>query len=249
MEYDQTPIPQIYAVARALPREAMDVWSRTLREMVPADATTARVLDLGCGTGRFASLLARTFHAGVIGVDASVRMILQRDEREAGASFVVGTAEAIPLAASAVDLVFVSMVYHHLGSAASAVTEIARVLRPGGYAIVRNPTRESADAFEYLRFFPEALALDVARMPPRRAIDDAFASAGFRGVAHRVVRHRFAEDYADYHRKIALRGLSSLQMISDAAFERGLRDFARYCRSARASGPIYEPVETFVFQR
>src|SRR2546426_830059 len=180
----------------------MDAWSRALTEMVPARATITRIVDLGCGTGRFSGLLAQTFQARVIGVDASVRMIAQRDESSAGTSFVAGTAEAIPLAAGAADLVFLSMVYHHLGSVRGTVSEIARVLRPSALAIVRNPTRETADAFEYLHFFPEALAIDVARMPSRDSIDAAFAAAEFHRVAHRIVQNRFAEDHADYYRKI-----------------------------------------------
>lgn len=227
----------------------MDAWSRALTEMVPAPAAITCIVDLGCGTGRFSGLLARTFQARVIGVDASFRMIAQRDEGSAGTSFVAGAAEAIPLAGGTADLVFLSMVYHHLESVRETVREIARVLRPGALAIVRNPTRETADAFEYLHFFPEALAIDVARMPSRDSIEAAFAAAAFHRVAHRIVRHRFAEDHADYYRKVSLRALSSLQLIPDDAFERGLRAFERHCRDAPASGPIYEPVEMFVFQR
>ncbi len=99
--------------------------------------------------------------------------------------------------------------------------------------IVRQVTCESADEYEYVRFFPDALALDLRRMPSRDGLTRAFLAEGFGRAGHRIVRHLFARSYAEYHRKISLRGL--------AAFE-------RHCR-AQGAGPIYEPVELFVFRR
>ena len=49
--------------------------------------------------------------------------------------------------------------------------------------------------------------------------------------------------------QLAMRGRSSLRRISGDAFERGLRAFEAHCRTAVVSGPIYEPVEMFVFQQ
>ena len=86
-------------------------------------------------------------------------------------------------------------------------------------------------------------------MPSRRALIGACESAGFVLRGHELVRQRFAEDHADYYRKISLRGLSSLLLISDDAFARGLRDFAAYCQSAEHHEPIYELVELFLFAR
>ena len=113
--------------------------------------------------------------------------------------------------------------------------------------MLRTPTRESLGAFTYLAFFPEALAIDEERMPSRRALIEACEAAGFVLRRHELVRQRFAEDPADYYRKISLRGLSSLLLISDEAFARGLRDFEAYCQSAERREPIYESVELFLF--
>src|SRR5438132_6918852 len=121
----------------------------------------------------------------------------------------------------------------HLGAKTAAVAELRRVARAGGHVIVRQVTRESADEYEYVRFFPDALGLDLRRMPSRDGLTRAFLAEGFGRAGHRIVRHLFARSYAEYHRKISLRGL--------AAFE-------RHCR-AQGAGPIYEPVELFVFRR
>ena len=140
------------------------------------------------------------------------------------------------------------MVYHHLHAEAT-LAEVRRVLRGGGHLMIRNPTRETVADFTYLRFFPEALAIDEDRMPSRAALVEACRTAGLTLRGHEVVCQRFADDHADYYRKISLRGLSSLLLISDEQFARGLRDFAAYCRSDERGEPIYEPVELFVFSR
>src|SRR5437667_10802052 len=150
-------------------------------------------------------------------------------------TFLAATAEALPLATGAIDLVFLSLVYYHLGAKTAALAELRRVARAGGHVIVRQVTRESADEYEYVRFFPDALALDLRRMPSRDGLTRAFLAEGFGRAGHRIVRHLFARSYAEYHRKISLRGLSSLQAISDGAFARGLAAFERHCR-ARAPG-------------
>ena len=249
MDYDRTPLPEVYRGARTLPPEAMDVWGRAIRAMLPAPSAVERVVDLGCGTARFTRLLAEVLHAPVVGVEPSLRMLGEREIRDPRlARFVAATAEAIPLADASIDLVFVSMVYHHLRPDA-ALAEVRRVLRPGGHVMIRTPTRESLGDFTFFTFFPEALAIDQARMPSREELVETCGAAGFARERHERVRQPFAADHADYYRKISLRGLSSLQLMSDDAFARGLRDFAVYCRSAERHEPIYEVVDLFLFSR
>ncbi len=121
-------------------------------------------------------------------------------------------------------------------------------LGPGGHVVVRNPTREShIEGYEFLRFFPEALDLELRRMPSRQTLIQAFLGRGFSRIAHQIIYQRFAANHADYLRKIRLRGLSSLAAISDEAFAGGLRAFETHCRAAERGEPIYEPVELFVF--
>jgi SAM-dependent methyltransferase len=249
MEYDRTPLPNVYRTARTLPPETLDLWGRAIRAMLPESAVVDRAVDLGCGTARFTGLLADVFCASVVGVDPSLRMLAEREAPDPRvARFVAGAAEALPLADRSVDLVFASMVYHHL-RAAEALAEARRVLRPGGSLMLRTPIRESLVGIPMFTFFPEALAIDEARMPSRRALVEACEAAGFMLRGHETIRQVFAEDGDDYYRKISLRGLSSLQLMSDDAFARGLREFAAYCRSAKPGEPINETVELFAFSR
>jgi ArsR family transcriptional regulator len=95
-----------------------------------------RVLDLGTGTGALALELAAA-GCRVIAVDHSPRMLEAAREKIAAAGALgielrAGDATALPLADGEVDAAFAHMVLQYLPSAAEALAEMARVVRPGG---------------------------------------------------------------------------------------------------------------------
>ena len=85
--------------------------------------------DIGCGTGRHAVRLAeRGFR--VVGIDPIPRGL------GPGIEFRLGVAEALPLEDDGVDLVWCRDVLVHSSDLGAAYREFARVLRPGGRALV-----------------------------------------------------------------------------------------------------------------
>jgi SAM-dependent methyltransferase len=90
-----------------------------------------RVLDLGCGKGRFARVLAAR-GARVVGLDVSAAMLAAA--REAGVDCVRGSARRLPFASSSFDGAIAVEVFEHLEPRAidRACEELRRVLRPGG---------------------------------------------------------------------------------------------------------------------
>ena len=90
----------------------------------------AAVLDLAAGTGKLTRLLARRFTAVyAVEPDAEMRTVLE--EAVPGVVARHGAAEAIPLDEESVDAVFVAEAFHWFDGD-RALSEIARVLRPGG---------------------------------------------------------------------------------------------------------------------
>ena len=121
-----------------------------LLALVPSDWVVA---DLGCGTGNAAEMLAPHVER-VIAVDQSDVMIdaARRRLGDAGrgfrnVEFRVGPMEALPLDDASVDAVCCSLVLHHVEQPAEAMREVARVLRPGGVALVIEMTEHGRTEF------------------------------------------------------------------------------------------------------
>ena len=99
-------------------------------------------LDLGCGNGRHAEVLAGHTDR-VVGVDASTGLLAEAGDRAAERGFdtdlVAGDAATVPLRAGTVDLAVYVATLHHLRPhkrRLASLDELARVLAPGGSALV-----------------------------------------------------------------------------------------------------------------
>lgn len=100
-----------------------------------------RVLDLGCGTGLLTAEIARAVgDAGhVLGVDPSADMRAGAEESCAGVETVriaEGSAAAIPADDGAFDKVVSLQVFEYLDDVRPALSEVSRVLRPGGRLVI-----------------------------------------------------------------------------------------------------------------
>lgn len=96
-----------------------------------------RILDVGCGTGALAGMLAERFDGLVIGVDPAAGMIRRAaDKAVLGCLFAVSYAEALPFPDGCFDAAVSAVSAHHWADAAGGFAELARVVRPGGRVIV-----------------------------------------------------------------------------------------------------------------
>jgi len=98
------------------------------------------VLDVGTGTGYLAGMMAPLV-GKMIGVDCTPAMLARAGEKMAHAGyqhvfFQEGMAEQLPLASSSVDVAMCHMLMHHVVSPRTALAELRRVVRPGGYVLI-----------------------------------------------------------------------------------------------------------------
>ncbi len=94
---------------------------------------TSRVLEIGVGTGRIALPLARRVER-VVGVDLSAAMLAKGLEKRGAlpVHFVCADATRLPCADQSVDAAVAVHVFHLIEGWRAALTELERVLRPGG---------------------------------------------------------------------------------------------------------------------
>ena len=88
-----------------------------------------RILDLGCGDGQLTLRIAAS-GAQVIGVDASPQMVAAARAR--GVKAEQGNAESLPFADRSFDAVFSNAVLHWVRDHDTMMSEVRRVLKPGG---------------------------------------------------------------------------------------------------------------------
>lgn len=89
------------------------------------------VVDIGCGEGQVSRALAAS-GCEVLGIDPTALHIEIARERGGGPRYEVGTASAIPVADGTCDAVVACLVFEHIDQVDTAISEVARVLRPGG---------------------------------------------------------------------------------------------------------------------
>ncbi|THF86533.1 methyltransferase domain-containing protein [Deinococcus sp. KSM4-11] len=121
-------------------------------------------VDVGCGTGALTgAVLEQMAPRSVVGVDPSAGYLEYArahvpDDR---AQFVVAGAQALPLEAASVDVAVAGLVLNFVPVPLEAVTEMARVVRPGGR--VAAYVWDYAGGMQLLRAFWDAVtALDPA---------------------------------------------------------------------------------------
>ncbi len=97
-----------------------------------------RVVDVGCGNGRYLSALRRRGHRGtIVGVDLSPGMLAAAKTESGGeAAFLNGDAQAIPLASSVADIALSMHMLYHVPDRSLAIRELRRIVRSGGTVLV-----------------------------------------------------------------------------------------------------------------
>ncbi len=125
-----------YGEPRPLPDPRVDRKFERMLELVAGELPRDRFLDAGCGDGRYLVALAGR-GMQMAGVDISER-ILEVTRRAAGPDVDLRRAnlEQLPFADGSFDLVLCTQVIEHLLAPELGLSELARVLAPGGVLVI-----------------------------------------------------------------------------------------------------------------
>jgi len=109
-------------------------WSKMMFDHAPDHGLW---LDLGCGTGWTMDALSELgYNRNIIGMDISSGML--KSAKKKGMTLLKGDAQNLPFNSASFDVVMAKGVLQHLPQFERAVSEIARVLKPGGIALLAN---------------------------------------------------------------------------------------------------------------
>ena len=143
------------AALSARDREALGTYAKSLLRHVPREC--ARVLEVGCGFGAFARVVAE--RAGeVTAVDVSqemLRVAAERSRDHSNLQFILGDFLRLELEPESYDCIVTMTTLHHLPQG-EAVAKMKELLRPGGVVVIHDMLDQDG-AFDW--------ALNVVRLP------------------------------------------------------------------------------------
>lgn len=148
---DPTFVRDQYSSESGLATRA-SIWHPTADGLTPHDMVLSRlrtaaprqVLDVGCGTGALAERIATELRCQVTGIDQSERMVELTSARRIPA--MIADAGELPFGQDTYDAVLAAWMLYHVADLDRALSEIRRVLRPGGlFVAVTNGDEHLAD--------------------------------------------------------------------------------------------------------
>jgi ubiquinone/menaquinone biosynthesis C-methylase UbiE len=164
--------------------------ARELAFAAIAEAAPGRVLEVGGGPGELSERIARDLGAEVVMVDSSPRMVELASAR--GVDAQVGDVQALPFGDAEFDCAVAAWMLYHVPDLDRALSELRRVLRPGGRLVAVTNGREHMQELRRLagdwawqhRFRREEAVALLERHFPRveRRDADAWATVDPEGV-------------------------------------------------------------------
>jgi ubiquinone/menaquinone biosynthesis C-methylase UbiE len=188
------------------------------------------MLDLGCGTGRFAVPITEKLGYRVTGADSSPDMLDKAREKDKNriVNWQIQDAQYLSYPEASFDIVFMSHLLHHCDNPRKVIKDCWRILDEYGVILIRYGAIEQIrDDVEHT-FFPESLAIDEARVFTVRKTEHYLKEAGFSGVASEEITQRTYDTSADHLKAVTLKSTSVLTMIPPEAFARGVARFQKH---------------------
>jgi len=226
---DYSEIAPLYDRARPSDSPHLEWWFGKLTE-AGGLGPGRRLIDLGCGTGRWTIPLAERTGCEAAGLDRSPEMLARAQEKDAGGrvTWLVGDVERLELAPDSFDCALMSLMLHHLEDHLETFRGVRRILRPGAVFLIRQGTLEQIINDATHRFFPETVTLDRKRTPLRAEVERWLAAAGFRDISAEEIAQTSYSSNENFLERSGHRVCSVLRMISDASFEEGMKRMREY---------------------
>ena len=165
---------------------------RVLLSLV-GDVKTQAILDVGCGTGRYAKLL-EDLGARMFGIDFSRKMIHIAKTITEIACYIVADASHLPFKDNVFHIVLSALVVNHIENLNLFLTEMLRTCRKGGELVMSSIWREG---FQEIKEFPEYFGKNAEFAVQEYLYPPNILHKALSGLGARVT-HSLISLYIDY---------------------------------------------------
>ncbi|MBI4768728.1 MAG: methyltransferase domain-containing protein [Deltaproteobacteria bacterium] len=204
------------------------------------DAGAEMVLEVGCGTGHWLTILQD--QTQVIGIDQSLGMLSKAVEQKGNFSLVQGNASLLPFQRKSFDMVYCVNALHHFKDPSGFITQAYELLKDYGVlALIGMNPHALQDRWFIYDYFPGTLEADLKRYPSPGTIADWMITAGFGEIRWQVAEHLLNDRHGDEVLSLTREFTSQLMLLSPEEFAKGKARLEADLRNAEKTG------ETIVF--
>ena len=207
--------------------ENVKFWTKETRKLAKL-TENSYILDLGCGTGLYTAGLQEQTEATICGFDPVPGMLGQARAKYDMIHFFTGVGEHMPLRQGFFDCVFSSQVWHHIEDKQGTANECGRVLKEGGYTVIRTISHEQLHEKVVFKYFPEIKANQLRVYPSNEEFKEYFDNAGFTETvphAYTMERYQSVEEFVEIAEK---KLWSMFRPISEEGLKKGVEELWRY---------------------
>jgi len=221
-------------------RQAGKSESRLLAKLLGPLANSC-VLDAGCGTANYL-LKLKDLSRLRVGLDLSEGMLGQARSKNVSALFVRGHAVYMPFSDLSFDAAYCIQVLHHIQEKSTFMSEVYRILRPGGRFVIQSCSHEQLTTFCCYHYFKRALEVDRMRIPDLDEISGLLSDTGFTDISiHGCSVDDAFEDAPDsYLDKRVRDGVSTFGLLAEEDIQEGCESIKRDVQSGVVSYVVEE---------
>ena len=208
--------------------------------------SNSKVLDVGCGTGRFLTSLSSITKCSLFGLEPSLEMLREAFLKDCSRRIVwiQGDGQRLPFSNEIFDCVYMTFVLHHIERKDLALQEIYRVLKKGGRCVIVT-TSHSQIKRHVLDNFPGVTAIDLKRFPSVPCIKKSMSRVSFKSVHYHVFHRSESTPTHRYLERVRGKYASTLTLFNEEDFQRRFKVFQE--RVQRKYGNQIKRVSGFIF--
>jgi ubiquinone/menaquinone biosynthesis C-methylase UbiE len=227
------------------------ITNRILRHSQPRAGQ--KYIDLACGSGNY-TIALKAAGMDISGIDISWSMLDTARQKDPTTDWILGDAEALPLADNSVAGACCVLAVHHFDNLQEVFNEIARVVT--GRLVIFTSTAEQMAGFWLNAYFPEMMKESSVRMPSKDRLQETLMTAGFQEI--RWETYEVKEDLRDF---FLYSGKHRPEMYLDPRIRLGISSFSSLAQPAEVergydrleadiqSGRIKQVIESYANRR
>jgi ubiquinone/menaquinone biosynthesis C-methylase UbiE len=185
-----------------------------------------RILDIGCGTGGYASKLGEIFGATIYGVDSSDAMLISANKKQFVCATKCNCNEPMDLSEKHFGCVYSINFIHYVKDLGRFFFYVNKLLEADGLIYIATHTEMDIQRQSLGHYFPSAIPIEISRIRPIEVITSSLSDNSFTSIKVESVdiEQALDEGYLD---ACKTKAYSCLHNIDEESLSRGIMNIEK----------------------